>query len=438
MSGGTPTLSFDTNTGPVLAGSPAATPDAPPRQRALHQSRRAVWIALSLFSAALCSGFFYIYWPRTLQIHPPSGLPVVDRDSGQTRIYFPDRVLIADLAEFDDDLFAYLMFDHYRSVDLLQQTQLMLIPKEQAGKPLYEIMIQLPNDLISGISLLTNLKVNQLTSALRYRWITRSVLLRHLHQTTLFLNTYKGPADIKLEQLHPLELQGYLRRFIRFKSLTDPRVRGKQETVPSPLSRNAASRLAADIIAVAEFYNLPLDLFIGIGAMENNYMNVPGDLENTAWKRRPDPGDIVLRRSHGRVLVRNNSAGVWQITRQSLRYAHRLYLKDKRDYSLLPDRLIPPKKLGIDDVAPETLTTYAGILLRDLLDRYHGDLEQTAGAYNGGVDKPNTRYAAGVEMIASYARSVLERAATLHGIALSVRSVTDKVNKSPGNLDAAP
>jgi hypothetical protein len=438
MSGGTPTLSFDTNTGPVLAGSPAATPDAAPRQRALQQSRRAVWIALSLLSASLCSGFFYIYWPRTLQIHPPSGLPVVDRDSGQTRIYFPDRVLIADLAEFDDDLFAYLMFDHYRSVDLLQQTQLMLIPKEQAGKPLYEIMIQLPNDLISGISLLTNLKVNQLTSALRYRWITRSVLLRHLHQTTLFLNAYKGPADIKLEQLHPLELQGYLRRFIRFKSLTDPRVRGKQETVPSPLSRNAASRLATDIIAVAEFYNLPLDLFIGIGAMENNYMNVPGDLENTAWKRRPDPGDIVLRRSRGRVLVRNNSAGVWQITRQSLRYAHRLYLKDKRDYSLLPDRLIPPKKLDIDDVAPETLTTYAGILLRDLLDRYHGDLEQTAGAYNGGVDKPNTRYAAGVEMIASYARSVLERAATLHGIALSVRSVTDKVNKSPGNLEPAP
>jgi hypothetical protein len=438
MSGGTPTLSFDTNTGPVLAGSPAATPDAPPRQRALQQSRRAVWIALSLLSAALCSGFFYIYWPRALQIYPPSGLPVVDHNSGQTRIYFPDRVLIADLAEFDDDLFAYLMFDHYRSVDLLQQTQLMLIPKERAGKPLYEIMIQLPNDLISGISLLTNLKVNQLTSALRYRWITRSVLLRHLHQTTLFLNAYKGPADIKLEQLHPLELQGYLRRFIRFKSLTDPRVRGKQETVPSPLSRNAASRLATDIIAVAEFYNLPLDLFIGIGAMENNYMNVPGDLENTAWKRRPDPGDIVLRRSRGRVLVRNNSAGVWQITRQSLRYAHRLYLKDKRDYSLLPDRLIPPKKLDIDDVAPETLTTYAGILLRDLLDRYHGDLEQTAGAYNGGVDKPNTRYAAGVEMIASYARSVLERAATLHGIALSVRSVTDKVNKSPGNLEPAP
>jgi hypothetical protein len=437
MSGGTLTISSDTNTGSVIAGPPVVFPDAPSR-RASHHSRRAIWIALSILSAALCSGFLYIYWPRTLQIHPPSGLPVVDIQANQTRIYFPDRVLVGDLAEFDDDLFAYLMFDHYRSVDLLQQTQLMLIPKERAGKPVYEIMIQLPNDLISGISLLTSLRANQLTSALRYRWITRSVLLRHLHQATLFLNAYQGPADIKLEQLHPLELQGYLRRFIRFKSLTDPRVRGKQETVPSPLSRNAASRLAADMIAVADFYNLPVDLFIGIGAMENNYMNVPGDLENTAWKRRPDPGDIVLRRSRGRVLVRNDSAGVWQITRQSLRYAHRLYLKDKRDYSLLPDRLVPPKKLDIDDVAPETLTTYAGILLRDLLDRYHGDLEQAAGAYNGGVDKPNARYAAGVEMIASYARSVLERAATLHGIALSVRSVTDKVNKSPENLEPMP
>jgi hypothetical protein len=410
-----------------------------PRGRISEASARAACIALSILVVLSSSGFLYYYWPRAIHVNPPSGLPAVGMRDGQVSLYFPDRALIGELAKFDDDLFAYLMFDHYRSVSLLQRTQLMLVSKEgPGGTPIYQIVIQLPGDLISAISLLGNLQANQLTSTMDYRWVTRSVLLQYIHQTTLFLDAYKGPARISLEELHPLELQGYLRRFIRFKSMTDPRIRGRAETVPSPLSRHDASRLAADIIAVAGFYNLPLDLFIGIGAMENNYMNVPGDLENTAWKRRPDPGDIVLRRSRGRVLVRNDSTGVWQITRQSLRYAHRLYLKDKRDYSLLPDRLIPPKTLQVDNVAPETLTTYAGILLRDLLDHYHGDLEQAAGAYNGGVDNPNARYAKGVEMVARYARSVIEQAVKLHGVALSSRSVTNQINQSSGGVEPAP
>jgi hypothetical protein len=105
---------------------------------------------------------------------------------------------------------------------------------------------------------------------------------------------------------------------------------------------------------------------LGIGAMENNYMNVRGDLENAAWKARPQPGDIVLRRVRGRVLVRNDSVGLWQITRESLRYAHALYLRDKRDYSLLSERLRPEKVLDLNNIDPQVLTTYAGLLLQDL------------------------------------------------------------------------
>lgn len=37
------------------------------------------------------------------------------------------------------------------------------------------------------------------------------------------------------------------------------------------LSREHATEMAVDIIAVAKFYDLPLDIFLGIGAMENNY-----------------------------------------------------------------------------------------------------------------------------------------------------------------------
>src|SRR5581483_370777 len=198
------------------------------------------------------------------------------------------------------------------------------------------------------------------------------------------------------------------------KSITDPRIRRDLEPIPSPLTRKEASRLAADMIAVSRFYDIPLDLLIGIGAMENNFMSVPGDSTNTVWKRRAQPGDIVLKRRHGRVLVRNNSSGVWQITRESLRYAHRLYLADKRDYNQLPSRLRPPKTLDIDKVSQDVLTTYAGLLLRDLLDRFRGDVTLAAGAYNGGPRNPNARYAAGVEMVAEYARRIIDRAAHLN------------------------
>ncbi len=36
--------------------------------------------------------------------------------------------------------------------------------------------------------------------------------------------------------------------------------------------------MAEDIIEVAEFYDLLVDVLLGIGAMENNFLNAPGDL----------------------------------------------------------------------------------------------------------------------------------------------------------------
>ena len=113
-------------------------------------------------------------------------------------------------------------------------------------------------------------------------------------------------------------------------------------------------------------------------------------------------------------MILNQASGVWQITRETLRYAHTLYLKDTRDYSQLPPRLHPPKELNPDDVEPAVLTTYAGLLFRNLLDRFHGDVASAVGAYNGGPGNPNQRYEEGVRMVADYARRVLEHAAVLN------------------------
>jgi soluble lytic murein transglycosylase-like protein len=67
------------------------------------------------------------------------------------------------------------------------------------------------------------------------------------------------------------------------------------------------------------------------------------------------------------------------------------------------------------------LTTYAGLLFRDLLDRFGGDSTLAVGAYNGGPGRPNLRYEAGVRMAAEHARRVLEQAAALNGEAAAGR-----------------
>ncbi|MGC2661992.1 MAG: hypothetical protein WA324_28865 [Bryobacteraceae bacterium] len=279
------------------------------------------------------------------------------------------RNLVGELEDFDDGFFAYLMFDFYRSHSALANEEVMLISDDRGPKTLYQVLVRLPKDLIQGVAQLAELKMQHLTSRIAYDWITEEELAHDRHQTTVFFDAYSGSGPSSFERLHGPELQAYLRRFIRFKSATDPRIYKNLEPVPSPLTRKQASRLAADMIAVSKFYGIPLSLLIGIGAMENNFMNVAGDLTNSVWKRHAQQGDIVLQRKRGIVLVKNDSSGVWQITRQSLRYAHRLYLRDKRDYSQLPARLVPPKKLDMNALDQDVLTTYAGLLLRDLLDR---------------------------------------------------------------------
>lgn len=388
--------------------------------RLIEQQRRGfrfIYFFWTLFALALlgtAGAVAFYYWPVEA-LQPPRNLFRIELSGGRSRLYMANRTLVANLAGFDDGLFAYLMFDYYRSRPALRQKEVMLIADEKGPATVYRILVRLPNDLIRGVNELAELKAQRLTAQIDYNWLTRDELKQDRHQTTVFAESYQGPAPEKLEKLHGKELQQYLLRFIRFKSTVDPRIRRNLAPIPSPLTRKQASRLAADMIAVSRFYHIPLDLLIGIGAMENNFMNVPGDAGNTIWKRHAQPGDVVLKRKRGRVLVKNGSSGVWQITRQSLRYAHRLYLRDKKhDYSQLPERMRPPKKLNVNHVSQDVLTTYAGLLLSNLLERFHGNVSLAVGAYNGGSRNPNAEYASRVEMIAKYARRIIDRAAQLN------------------------
>ncbi|MEO8053097.1 MAG: hypothetical protein ABI833_22035 [Acidobacteriota bacterium] len=379
--------------------------------------RAILWIAAGVvFGSIAC--LCLLLWPQRLPpyISQPPFKPEVTGTG--VRLVCSGGVVAERLGQFDDELFAWLMFDYFRSRKALANKQLTLISGELSGHPLYSIYVILPADIEKAIWTLVGLKGSVLKSEVDWMCVTPATIEDWQKETNHFIDAYRGPAKRVIERMKPVNLQRYLRRFIRFKSITDPRIRNQVEPIPSPLTGSEANRLAADIIAVARFYDLPIDIFLGIGAMENNYMDVAGDLRNTIWKRAPQTGDIILRRKAGRVLVRNDSQGVWQITRESLRYAHSLFLADTRTYASLPERLRPPKILQVDHVTPDVLTTYSG-LLRNLIDRFHGDITHAVGAYNGGPGAPNSDYAAGVGMVASYARKVLERSAAIQGLSLA-------------------
>lgn len=349
-------------------------------------------IFVFLVSLAVAAGIS-VWWltPEPLPLYTRAMLPQPVFVNQQLALITPGYVLTAELAAYNDELFAYLMFDYLRHSPVLRKTRLLLSFNPKAANKPYRLIMRGQTDLIGAIADVAAMQPPgngrsgtwELTPSPRVTGIEQ--------QTRLFISAYNLPIRRKLEDLPRESLSSYLRRFIQFKSTTDPRIRLKLEPVPRPLSSGDAQRLAGDIITVADFFSLPLEFFLGIAAMENNYMDVRGDLKHSIWKRRPAPDDTVLERRRGRVRILNDSAGVWQITRETLRYAHKLVQSDTRNYMLLPEHLRPPEGLNVTEVSPQVLTTYAGRLLRDLLDRFDGDVTLAVSAYNGGPARPNLR-----------------------------------------------
>src|SRR5258707_3644034 len=355
---------------------------------------------------------------------------------------FSPGLASAKVATFHDQLEAFLHFEYLRgrqARDGSDTSDILLTAAATPSGPSYEIFILCDNDLLTAVPRLTELQGRNLISSYDFTTWTYKDLAYYQQQSHTFDVAYGAPAGQKLESLNSFQLRPALARFLVFKSQTDNRVLyGASDSAPRPLSRDQATQLASDILDVARFYDLPLDYFLGVGAMENDYMDVNGDLDHAVWKKRAQRDDIVLRRTRKRVMVSDYAIGTWQITRETLRAAHQLYLKDKRDYSLLPARLRPPRELNLNSVDDAVLTTYAGLLLRGLLDHFGGDVDKAIGAYNGGVKTPNPAYASGVRTVAEYARRVLEHATALDDPSSSAKNPAVAPSSSPAPSAAPP
>ncbi len=373
-------------------------------------SSRALLFAF-VFYALVAAGAYgwYRVTPRGTIAMPNAPLPRVAYDGDAMAVKSPTGILVADIGGFRDQFLAYLYFDYLRSRRVTAGNQVLLAMAHSDSGPRYRVRMVLQDDIISAVPYLAGLQGQGYIDGFELRFLPEEILRYEQQQTAMFVATYTRPEIESLEAASDEQLIAPVARFLLFKSQTDPRVRIRNLPGPTRLTREEAQQLAADIIAVSRFYSLPLDVMLGVGAMENNYMTWAGDLRHTVWKSRPDHGDIVLERRRGRVLVRNYALGVWQMTRETLRHAHQLYLRDTRDYALLPAHLQPDEELDVDTIRLPVITTYAGLFLRDLLDRSGGDVQQAVGAYNRSLRNPNLEYAAGVKLVGDYARRMLER-----------------------------
>jgi len=347
--------------------------------------------------------------PMPVPMH--SSIPVSHIREGTMVLTMPNGNLVGMVGQYTNELTAYLRFEYLQGLADLSGSAILLRTREEEDHPVYLLYVVLPNDLLEGSHRLAALQIDGLIPGFSLESPPSSELQDWEQQTRVFDAAYHQPIRQQLLQLPRNQLTSSVAQFILFKVRTDRRVRKQLTPIENVLSGNDALRFASDMIDVAKFYNIPLSMLLGIGAMENNYMSIRGDLKHASWKRRAQPGDLILKRRRGKVLVSNYSQGAWQITRETLRHAHALYLRDTRDYTLLPERLRPPKRLDLNNVTAEALTTYAGLLLRDLLDSFDGDVTLATGAYNGGLERPNLKYAEGVALVADYARRILGSAA---------------------------
>jgi hypothetical protein len=401
---------------------------------------RRLFISLLRLTALLVfvAAFAYLgglLWTLELPAPQYPALPTPKFQGSRLVLPFSPSVASAKVATFHDQLEAFLHFEYLRGREARagnDTSQILLTAVDTASGRSYEIFVVCDNDLLTDVPRLAQLESRNLISSYELTTWSQKDFGYYQQQSHTFDVAYGAPTGQKLESLNSFQLLPALARFLVFKSQTDNRVLYGSESAPRPLTRDQANQLAADILDVAHFYKLPLDYFLGVGAMENDYMDVNGDLEHAVWKKRAQRDDIVLRRTRKRVMVSDYAMGTWQITRETLRAAHQLYLKDKRDYTLLPARLRPPRELNLNSVDDSVLTTYAGLLLRGLLDHFGGDVDKAIGAYNGGVKTPNPAYAAGVKTVAEYARRVLE-----HAPALDESGPNAKKPAAPQPLDSA-
>lgn len=387
----------------------------------MRNQRRTWLVALSLLLAAGAVLLLRRLWPCEISSRELSSsrrlyLPVLEQFDGRIAVRFPGQVLVAEVGECGAELPAYLLASQLRGTQALQGVEVLLTYRETILGPVYPIVLRLPNDLLTSVPLLARLRTQGLIPREDWRavpqevpalWQQESRLFAAVHdRNRLARRTPRGPSTSPPFACLPQVPRPRRMATVQGRTKSEPRWRSASDDEPS--------QLATDLLAVARFFDLPLSLLLDTRAVDSISSSAGRSLGRAVWKEQAAQSDVVLKRRRGRVLTLDDSSGDWQVTRETLGYAHRRYLVDTRDYSRLPARLRPPRELRPKETPPRALTAYAGLVLRELLERQQGDVARAVAAYNAEPSDPDVRHEPGVRRVVLYARRLLDQASALN------------------------
>ncbi len=178
--------------------------------------RATLFIGLAL-GLALTVWFYQRFWPDPLSLAPPhfGGFPKTEVERGAIVLRVPGSQLIGELAQYDDELFAYMMFDYLRTQSVFADTDVLITYSLRDGIIKYILSVVLPNDFITGLPKLYELAAQFPFLTPEWVVIDDRVLLDQRFKTETLVRAYNLPAYRKLEQLSRKDVVAYARRFIR-------------------------------------------------------------------------------------------------------------------------------------------------------------------------------------------------------------------------------
>src|SRR5690242_702535 len=117
------------------------------------------WIVLAGVSTIALAGWAgRRFWPGSIDLKAPLFIPTWAHTGNTDALTLPGRCLVAELATYDDEFFAYLMYRYLGGAPGIKGHQLLLTYERNGDGISYSIRMELPNELLSSISTLAALK----------------------------------------------------------------------------------------------------------------------------------------------------------------------------------------------------------------------------------------------------------------------------------------
>src|SRR5688572_17827114 len=144
-------------------------------------------VALACFAAAV---YFYFRF----QVLPlPAALPALPsaevRPGGDVIVLYPGAVFVARVATFRDELFAYLMYQHFRSSNAFNNDELLLgYATYNKETPEYQVLIVLTDDFAAAVERVSQLHSSRRIEAFDWSLVSRGRLTGLRNQTRLFIS----------------------------------------------------------------------------------------------------------------------------------------------------------------------------------------------------------------------------------------------------------